>query len=118
MKSVWNRGIRVKLMMLVMITSGAALFLACLAFVVNDIFSYREVMLQDLSTRAQIIGNNSTAALTFGDAKPVDEIMAALSADPHLVAACVFNSTGDTFAQYRRAGSPDVFPSRPATHNA
>jgi C4-dicarboxylate-specific signal transduction histidine kinase len=105
-------------MMLVMITSGAALFLACLAFVINDIFSYREVMLQDLSTRAQIIGNNSTAALTFGDPKPVDEILAALSADRHLVAASVFSANHDVFAQYRRASSRELLPSRPASRNA
>jgi len=118
MKSIWNRGIRVKLMVIVMITSCAALFLACLAFVVNDIFSYRDVMLQDLSTRAQIIGNNSTAALGFDEPKPVEEIMAALSADPHLVAACVLNANGEVFAQYRRANSIEALPNRLTSRNS
>jgi C4-dicarboxylate-specific signal transduction histidine kinase len=107
-----SRPIRVKLMMIVMIANCAALLLACLAFVVNDMFSYREIMLKDLSTRAQIIGNNSTAALSFGDSKPVEEIMAALSADPHLVAAGVFSSDNQLFAQYRRRDVKAPLPLR------
>ncbi len=111
-------GIRRKLTMIVMASSCAALLLACLAFVVNDAFSYREVMRQDLSTRAQIIGNNCTAALSFGDPKPVDEIMDALSADPHLVVACVYDSEHRVFAQYPRSDLKIPFPERPGSQEA
>jgi C4-dicarboxylate-specific signal transduction histidine kinase len=105
-------------MLIVMTASCAALLLACLTFVVSDVFNYREVMLRDLSTRAQIIGNNSTAALSFGEPKPVEEIMAALSADPRLVAACVFTADNQVFAQYRRANSAESLPSRNTDRNA
>ena len=110
MKVFRHGGIRRKLTMIVMASSCAALLLACLAFVINDLFSYREVMLKDLTTRAKIIGNNSTAALSFGDPKPVEEIMAALSADPHLVTACVFDGDGRIFAQYHKEGSLETIP--------
>ena len=112
MKVFRHGGIRRKLTMIVMASSCAALLLACLAFVINDLFSYREVMLKDLTTRAKIIGNNSTAALSFGDPKPVEEIMAALSADPHLVTACVFDGDGRIFAQYHKEGSLETIPAR------
>ena len=110
MKVFRHGGIRRKLTMIVMASSCAALLLACLAFVINDLFSYREVMLKDLTTRAKIIGNNSTAALSFGDPKPVEEIMAALNADPHLVTACVFDGDGRIFAQYHKEGSLETIP--------
>ena len=113
-----NKGIRFKLTMIVMASSCAALLLACLGFIVNDLFTYREVMLKDSSTRAQIIGNNCTAALSFGDPKPVEEIMAALSADPYLVAACVFDADKKVFAQYRRQGSTDPLPAGPSPTSA
>jgi C4-dicarboxylate-specific signal transduction histidine kinase len=112
MKVFRHGGIRRKLTLIVMASSCAGLLLACLAFVVNDVLSYRQVMRQDLSTRAQIIGNNSTAALSFGDPKPVDEIMDALSADPHLVVACVFDAERRLFSQYPRSDMRIPFPER------
>ena len=112
MKFAPRRGIRYKLKLIVMASTGAALLLACLAFVINDLFSYRAVMLKDLTTRAQIIGNNSTAALSFGDAKPVEEILAALSADAHLVAACVFGTQNQVLAEFRRPEFTRLFPNR------
>jgi C4-dicarboxylate-specific signal transduction histidine kinase len=118
MKAYRDWGIRRKLTVLVMTSSCAALLLACLAFVVNDAFSYRGAMLQDLSTRAQIIGNNSTAALSFGDPKPVEEIMDALSADVHLVAAGVFDAEDKVLAQYPRGGNKLIFPERHAARGA
>jgi len=111
-------GIRRKLTLIVMVSSCAALLLACVAYVVNDVFSYRKVMLNDLTTRAEIIGNNSTAALSFGDPKPVEEIMAALSADPHLVVACVFDSENRAFAQYPQSDLKISFPERTGLQQA
>jgi C4-dicarboxylate-specific signal transduction histidine kinase len=111
--------IRRKLTLIVMVSSCAALLLACLAFVVNDAISYRQVLRNDLITRAQIIGNNSTAALSFGESKPVEEIMAALSADPHLVAACVFDAEHRVFAQYPQSDVKIPFPlARPEAQDA
>jgi C4-dicarboxylate-specific signal transduction histidine kinase len=113
-----HAGIRRKLTVIVMASSCAALLLACAAFVINDVFSYRNVMLYDLTTRAEIIGNNSTAALSFGDPKPVEEIMGALSADPHLVAACVFDSENHAFAQYPQSDLKIPFPERAGLQQA
>jgi signal transduction histidine kinase len=117
-KTLRGGGIRRKLTIIVMTSSCAALLLACVAFVLNDLRSYRQVMLKDLSTRAQIIGNNSTAALSFGDPKPVEEIMDALSADHHLVAACVFDPEKKVFAQYPRAAGRIPFPDQGAAQGA
>jgi signal transduction histidine kinase len=113
MKFFSNQCIRHKLKMIAMASASAALLLACAAFVVNDILSYREVMMKDLITRAKIIGNNSTAALSFGDPTPVEEILSALSADPHLVAACVFGPENQIVVEYRRPGFAGPFPNRP-----
>ena len=113
-----NRRIRTKLKLIAMASACSALLLACLAFVINDIISYRAVMLKDLTIRAEIIGQNSTAALSFGDPKPVEEIMSALRADPHLVAACVFGKENQVLAEFRRPGFTKPFPNRPAKSEA
>jgi len=109
-----NQCIRCKLKLIAMAATCAALLLACAAFVVIDIFSYREVMLKDLTTRAKIIGNNSTAALSFGDPKPVEEILSALSVDPNLIAASVTDANDKTLAEYRRPGYATPLPRRAA----
>ena len=94
--------IRRKLVLILMLTSCAALILACVAFVVNDLATYRQTLSQGLSTQAEVIGNSSAAALTFNDPKPVEEILTALSADPNLISASVYDKAGGILAQYVR----------------
>lgn len=55
-----------------------------------------------LSTLADIIGQNSTAALDFNDRGAAAEVLAALRKEPHVVSACLYNVSGKLFAQYRR----------------
>ena len=118
MKLFRHGSIRRKLTRIVMASSCAALLLACTGFVINDVFSYRRVMLKDLSMRAQIVGNNSTAALSFGDPKTVEEIMSVLSADPHLVTACVFDAENRVFARHPGSGLKILFPERAGSQEA
>ncbi|HEY6169005.1 MAG TPA: ATP-binding protein [Verrucomicrobiae bacterium] len=118
MKSPGNLSIRSKLTLIVMATSCTALIVASVALGVYDQLSFRANLLQDVVTRAEIIGNNSTAALSFGDPRPVEETLGALSADPHLVAAAVYDSAGNEFARYDRAGGRSAAPPKPAAASA
>ena len=55
---------------------------------------------KDLATLAEIIGNQSTAALTYGDKDTAKEILAALSAKKHIVAAALYDKDGRLLASY------------------
>jgi len=50
-----------------MSTSVSALILASVAVIVYDIRVFKSGMLGELRTLAEIIGNNSTAAIIFND---------------------------------------------------
>lgn len=94
--------IKRKQTLIIMITSGAALLLACLAFTIFDFFTFRRDMVGDLATHAQIIGNNSTAGLDFNDPKEVEDTLAALRADSYIQGAAVYTKEGRVFASYDR----------------
>jgi signal transduction histidine kinase/DNA-binding response OmpR family regulator len=101
-----------KLQVIIMVTVGAALILACAAFLAYDLVAFGGSMRRDLETLAEILGSNSTAALTFGDQKAARELLSALKAKPHILTACIYSTDGKPFAIYRRAGlsSPFVVP--------
>ena len=95
-----------------LLTSGAVLLLTCLAFFAYEVLTFRQSTVEKLSTLGKIISANSTAALAFDDRDAATEILAALKAEPHIVAAGLYGTTGKLFAQYP-VNSPAAFPSAP-----
>lgn len=100
-----NNSISNKLTWMNMLVSGAALLLSCAAFVAYDRVTFRETMVQDLSTQAQIIGANSVSALLFDDPEAGERTLSAVQASPHVVFAGIYASDGRLFAAYPPAGS-------------
>ena len=49
-----------------------------------------------------VIGQNSTAALNFRDESAAEEVLTALTADDAIVSACLYDASGQLFAQYQR----------------
>ena len=92
-----------KLTLLTLITSGVTLVLAGFAYVTYDLFTFRQAMERDRLILAQIVGSNSTAALAFDDPKAGKATLASLSAQPRIVAACLYGKDGSVFANYQRA---------------
>jgi signal transduction histidine kinase len=104
-----NLSIRSKLTSIIMVISSVTLLLACAAFVGYDRYTFRRAMVQDLSVLAEIIGSNSTAALTFNDANSAREILRGLSAHQHIQSACIYGRDGRVFAYYIRNAPGTVF---------
>ena len=104
--------IRSKLTLIVMITTCTAILLACGAFFAFDIHTLRQSRTHDLQTLAEVLGSNSTAALTFNDPAAAREVLQSLSAREHIMAAGLYRSDGAIFATYLRdaALAPFVFP--------
>ena len=67
-----------------MLTSTVALLLACAGFVAYEVIAFRQTMTRNLTTLAQIIGDNSSGALDFNDPKAAQDILSALRAEPNI----------------------------------
>src|ERR1035441_2674304 len=88
---------------------AVALVLSCLAFASYDLIVCRNSLLRDLETLAEIVGSNSTAALSFGDQNAAGELLSALRAKPRIRKALIYSADGKPFARYVRAGDHNDF---------
>jgi len=109
MQFLQKTSIKGKQTFIVMLTSGVALLLACAAFASYEVRTFRSAMVENLSTLAEIIGNNSSAALDFSDPKAAKETLSALHAEPHIVAGCIYTAKGEVFAVYDRPDNGNAF---------
>src|SRR5258708_23316732 len=97
-----NFSISRKLTWMNMLVSGAALLLACGAFIAYDVISNRNGMIYNLSMQAQIVGFNSTSALLFNDSHSAENTLSGLQAWPNIVSAGNYTPGRRPFATYRR----------------
>jgi signal transduction histidine kinase/DNA-binding response OmpR family regulator len=91
-----------KLTAIGVLTSAAALILACAVFFAYDFSTSRQRLVRQTGMFADVIGRNSTAALAFGDQKAASDILSAIAIDPHIVSAEIRSPAGDAFARYDR----------------
>jgi PAS domain S-box-containing protein len=99
-----------KLTLTMMATSSAALLVACVFFLSYDVITLRHDIVDHLHTLAGITGANVAAALTYNDPKSADLVLGALQAEPHIVAARIYDGRRRTFASYHRVPSAPVAP--------
>lgn len=100
MLSLHNASIKVKLNLLVLFTTSAALVLAAVLLAINDTNSFRQSLAKDITTLARVVGYNSASALDFGGKADATNTLAALEARPSIRAAALFDKDGDLFAMY------------------
>lgn len=107
--------IQQRLMHMLLVTSVTVLLLTCAAFTAYEYTSFRSHTLQQLSTIGKIVASNSTAALAFENPADAEEILAALAAEPHIVAAALYSGSGEVFAHYPAGAKPAGLPAQPGT---
>jgi signal transduction histidine kinase/CheY-like chemotaxis protein len=105
--------IRHKLRLIVMATVAIAGAAACAAILVYQYYTLRDSLRRDLSVLAEIIADNSTAALSFGDRKTAEELLSGLRAKRSIVTAAIYSSDGKLFAGYKRDPAAPAPPSVP-----
>ena len=103
--------IRQKLMLIALVTTGGSLFLAGAGLIVFDNSRFRQEMQHDLETFAEVIAQNSTAVLTFGDKPTAKETLGALKPRASIVAAALYDKSGKLFVPWTRKGGE--VPARP-----
>ena len=104
--------IKRKLLIIMMAISAVALTAACAAFVLVEMRSFRETMVRDLSTLAEVIGHNSSASLVFSDPLDAGETLKSLEAKPPVTAAWLYMADDRLLARYLRNDVEEV-PSPP-----
>ncbi len=97
-----NLTIKLKLRLIITFAVISALIPACVAVVGYDQIAARAEMRNDVEVLAEILGSNSTAAVTFGDRRAAEELLSGLRAKQHIVAAVIYSENGEPFAVYHR----------------
>jgi signal transduction histidine kinase/ActR/RegA family two-component response regulator len=94
------RSIRHKLMVIVLATTFTALLVSGFAMVVYDLGNFRENVVRDLVTQADVVGRASAPALAFDDKKIAQQDLALLRVRPLIEAAALYRPDGKRFAAY------------------
>lgn len=114
MRLFQNVSIQRKLMLIVTLTSSVALFLAASGFVFYEWHTARDKMVEDRSSDAALIGVQSQSAFSFQDTNSAKEnLTAALHDRADISAACLYDESGEIFAQYSRGQKQTVLPAKP-----
>src|SRR5687768_9371270 len=94
--------IRYKLRAIILVASGLAVLGACAALLSYEWVSSRAVLARQLEIMAEVVGDQSTAALEFNQEPQAAAILRALKAERQVVAAAVYTREGRLFAGYLR----------------
>src|ERR1017187_4887951 len=114
MRPIQRLSLRNKLRAIILLTVAAVLLPACALLGIVDVATACDAMRTQLANRAGFIGQNSTAALAFGDTGSPGETLRSLRSYPSVRAACIYSADGKLFASYRVAGiSGASCPPRP-----
>jgi signal transduction histidine kinase len=102
----------------------ASAVILLIAGVVVAVFSerlYEAQKAREVTVQGQILANSTAAALAFDDNAAAQEYINALSANPEVEAAGVYNDRGQLVARFRRAGTQPlpahVRPTPPVLQN-
>jgi signal transduction histidine kinase len=107
-REIQDFSIKNKLVTIIMMTCSIVLIIASSLYIIKDMMTIRSNIVEKMTAIAGIIGSNSTAALAFEDQEAAEETLAALSAEPSVTAAYLYNSEGNVFASYYNQGkNPD-----------
>lgn len=100
-------------MTIMLLTSAAAIVLTCSALMLYELITTRGESLEQTATLARIVSANSTAALAFRDEQDAQEVLATLRIEPSIVAAALYDASGELFAKYAARGmSEEIYPQR------
>jgi signal transduction histidine kinase/DNA-binding response OmpR family regulator len=106
-----NLPVKRKLILIIMVTVGAALIFALGANLAFAKFVLSRDILSDVGILADVVGSSSSGPLTFDETRVAAEFLSVLRAKPHITAGALFAADGRIFAEYQRdADSPSRTP--------
>ncbi len=100
--------LRQKLILIGIFSAAIAMLLAGMLMLAAELSAYRDALVTDLTVKAEIIGDQCSAALLFKASRDAEETLRSLRADPEIVFAAVYTAEGSLFALYERPGEPPL----------
>jgi signal transduction histidine kinase len=110
MSALRDAPIRRKLLVITTLTVGLSLALAGVVFYIWDYRMYRQYVMHDVGTTANLIAENVNAAVAFHDAAAASEVLSSLRAKPFTESACVYDRTHAVLAFYTLPGAAAACP--------
>ena len=104
--------IRRQLMQVLLLTSTIVILFSCALFVTYEVVTFKKSVVRDLDILSDAIARNSTAALAFDNADDGRAVLAAFGADPHIVAAALYDESGALFAVFPETLAKGQVPAR------
>jgi signal transduction histidine kinase/ActR/RegA family two-component response regulator len=105
-----RRSLRAKIVIVVLLTTFAALAVSAVALLVYEVRNYGAFLVDDAATQAELLADITAPSLVFDDPAAAQTSLELLSLRQDINAAAVYSAAGDLFASYSR--SPDmVLPS-------
>lgn len=108
-----DRQIRQKLTIMLFGISGLVLVLTSGAFVLYAVLSFRNTASKNLSAIGSVLAANSAGSLAFANEADARDVLSALKAQPHIIAAALYNRDGRLFAKYPSDVLSDSLPAVP-----
>jgi signal transduction histidine kinase len=105
--------IKRKLTAILLLISALVLLLTSAGFVTYQVVRFRQGTMTKVSTLGRVIAANSTASLAFANEADATEVLSALRALPHVVAAALYDKEGRLFATYPANLPRDAVPAAP-----
>ncbi len=105
--------LRQQLIVIILIITAFALILTSIIMVTAALSSFRQGLLRDIAIKAEILGDQCSAALLFNAPREAEAILGLLRADEQIEVAAVYTRTGALFAAYRRDGAVALPPAAP-----
>jgi signal transduction histidine kinase len=105
--------IKRKMTLLFLLTSGTVLILTGIAYITYEYITYRQTAREQLETLGEILAANSAAAVAFANEQDAAQVLAALAAEPNIVAAGLFDREGRLLSKYPAHASTEDFPATP-----
>jgi signal transduction histidine kinase/ActR/RegA family two-component response regulator len=104
-----------KLIAMALLVSTAALAAAVTGLVAFDVARFRNSAADDARALAQVIAENSAAAIVFNDADAARQTLTSVEVRPVISRACVYRGDGSLLAAFRVSGA-SACPAVPASH--
>lgn len=98
--------VRGKLLLITMVSSTMAITILSIALIGWDQMEARRTLEREVNILAGIIGDRSTAALSFVDRQVANENLAALALRQSIVCACIYDAGGNLFGRFERRAEP------------
>ncbi len=105
--------IRYTLMRMIFMSCASVLAITTTAFFTYELITFRQTSVQQLQILGDAVSSNSTAALAFQNSDDAAVVLAAFKAEPHIVAAALYDGDGKVFATYPRDLDVSKLPAQP-----